>query len=377
MDKEFNQKERNELARLKCRQLNLHYDIHKFRSELSEIQKYFYLIMSGLTLLSMPSRRKVEEEELAALYHASFESFLQSRYWQGFKEEHVAKMNDEFSSLNETQQKICLSKRTERLQKERDNFLKKFEIRYHSANTEKSIGRFCRQIYERLNGICLNENAEIKLTEKNRKAARMTHEDLCYYFAVEAMIDFYLLKIEEVSRNRAEKEKCSQSMPDHPGKAGKREGKSPVETKSCRIFNSVVSEDKLADCFYGLYDTCFGESQSCILEGNCDKTTFAVYLFLLVEKEGLGKSDFGEHCKKPFFEFIQNRVITDIDKTVRTFNNRLAKLGELRRKILNETIPAVGKSTLVTNPNDSNFHKILGNFHRTHYFHELQKLKKK
>lgn len=144
-------------------------------------------------------------------------------------------------------------------------------------------------------------------------------------------------------------------------------------TPPFNIFNPVVDENKLADCFYRMYADFFGPNKTTALDGDCDETDFAAYLFLLVAKEGLGKDNFVETAKKPFFEFIQAKVIINLNKTDRTFRNRLDGMDNLCKQVLKGRT-ATGSKAVQTGTHHRNFHKVLGNFHETPYYRGLEKL---
>lgn len=145
-------------------------------------------------------------------------------------------------------------------------------------------------------------------------------------------------------------------------------------TPAFNIFNPIVDENKLADCFYRMYSDFFGPNKKTALTGNCDETDFATYLFFLVAKEGLGKDNFVETAKKPFFEFIQSKVI-DLNKTERTFRYRLDGMKNFSEQVLKKQTEA-GEKASQAGMHHQNFHKVLQNFHESSYYRWLERLQR-
>lgn len=99
------------------------------------------------------------------------------------------------------------------------------------------------------------------------------------------------------------------------------------------------------------------------------------YLFILVEWERLGNCIFSEKCKKPFFEYINEKVLVEkIGKTERTFYNRLTlTMNDFRNNLMKE--PASSKFKGECWKRDffiKDFLKVLEIFHGTEYYKELE-----
>ena len=142
------------------------------------------------------------------------------------------------------------------------------------------------------------------------------------------------------------------------------------------IFKPFVDENKLSDCFYCIYQKFFGALPTEKLEGDYNKPIDLIaYLFVLVEWEKLGNYTFSEKCKKPFFEYINKKVVIDkIGMTERTFHNRVTRtLDDFRNKLSTEPISSKFKRECWKNDLFiKDFLKVLGIFHGTDYYKELE-----
>lgn len=142
------------------------------------------------------------------------------------------------------------------------------------------------------------------------------------------------------------------------------------------LFKPFVDENKLSDCFYGIYQKFFGALPTERLEGDYKKPIDLIaYLFVLVEWEKLGNYTFSEKCKKPFFEYINKKVVIDkIGMTERTFHNRVTRtMDDFRNKLSTEPISSKFKGECWKNDLFiKDFLKVLEIFHGTEYYKELE-----
>ncbi|WP_294722372.1 hypothetical protein [Prevotella sp.] len=97
-----------------------------------------------------------------------------------------------------------------------------------------------------------------------------------------------------------------------------------------------------------------------------------------MEWEKLGSFIFSEKCKKPFFDYVCEKVIANqIGKTERTFYNRLTlTMNDFRQKLMKE--PASSKFKDDCWKKDmfiKDFLKVVGIFHGMEYYKELMKHK--
>lgn len=142
------------------------------------------------------------------------------------------------------------------------------------------------------------------------------------------------------------------------------------------LFQPFVDEDKLSDCFNYIFQKFFGTLPTERLEGYYAKPIDLIaYMFILVEWERLGNCIFSEKCKKPFFEYINEKVLVEkIGKTERTFYNRLTlTMNDFRNNLMKE--PASSKFKGECWKRDffiKDFLKVLGIFHGTDYYKELE-----
>lgn len=145
------------------------------------------------------------------------------------------------------------------------------------------------------------------------------------------------------------------------------------------LFQPFVDEDKLSCCFNCIFQKFFGALPTERLEGYYAKPIDLIaYFFILVEWERLGNCIFSEKCKKPFFEYINKRVLIEgIGKTERTFYNRLTHtMNDFRCNLMKE--PASSSFRGECWKRDffiKDFLKVIAIFHATEYYKELAKRK--
>ena len=152
--------------------------------------------------------------------------------------------------------------------------------------------------------------------------------------------------------------------------------KSNENTHVYNIFRPYVDENKLSMCFCEIFQKFFGALPTERLEGDYNKPIDLIaYFFILVEWEKLGIFVFGDKCKKPFFEYVKEKNVTDgIGKTERTFQNRLTcTMGDFRKKLAEEPLSSKFKNECWKNDFFiKDFLKVLRIFHGTKYYKELE-----
>lgn len=142
------------------------------------------------------------------------------------------------------------------------------------------------------------------------------------------------------------------------------------------LFNSVIDESRLAYGLSQLHAKFFGMERKAVLEGeNRNEIDFSAYLFLLVEALGLGNDIFYEKGKKPFFRFICEKVIVGLDKSDRTFLNRLKEMDDLRRQIKNRSLGKLCNTPKNGETHRRNFLMVLKLFLKGDFYREMKRLK--
>ena len=165
-------------------------------------------------------------------------------------------------------------------------------------------------------------------------------------------------------------DKCNQMKKELIGYIETNHNNNGGDPSSFGIFNPVIDENRLADCFYEIHSHFFGTNAKDMLLNDCDNERFAAYLFVLVEKEGLGCENFSSKSQTDFHKYIKTKVLpSGTIKTLKTFNNRLQSIKNLRPS---ET---QGNPPSPTDFDFLNFQKITKFFHNTHYYYQLSKLK--
>ena len=145
------------------------------------------------------------------------------------------------------------------------------------------------------------------------------------------------------------------------------------------IFQPFVDENKLSNCFFSIYQEFFGATPTVFLDGYYKKPIDLIaYFFILVEWEKLGSFIFSEKCKKPFFDYVSEKVLANqIGKTERTFYNRLTlTMNDFRQKLMKEPASSTFKGDCWKKDLFiRDFLKVVGIFHGMEYYKELMKHK--
>lgn len=139
------------------------------------------------------------------------------------------------------------------------------------------------------------------------------------------------------------------------------------------IFNPVIDENRLADCFYEIHSHFFGTNAKDMLLNDCDEAGFSAYLFVLVENENLGGDNFKARGQGKFYDYMQAKVFPAVKlPTHRTFSNRVANVENLFHLTPRQLLKVTDKVDF----DFRNFQKITKFFYNTRYYKELSKLKK-
>ena len=156
----------------------------------------------------------------------------------------------------------------------------------------------------------------------------------------------------------------------------------PDEDKGgpARLFRDFVDEGKLAKAFLEICLNFYGIDNKAELKGNDkDRMTLIAYLFILVEHEGLGSSIFSEKGVTPFYRFVKEHVMSNVNATSRTLHNRLrGNMATFRKRLKDEPHDSKFQSTYwQSSLYLQNFLKVREIFHATGYYKELEPLLKK
>lgn len=147
--------------------------------------------------------------------------------------------------------------------------------------------------------------------------------------------------------------------------------------KPTGLFRDFVDEGKLAACFKKVSVDFYGIDRKEELKGSGrDVPTFMAYLFILVEHEHLGSGSFSEKGISPFFRFVKDQGIVNVQCTSRTFYNRLTdNLGIFRKRMQGESRDSrFQQDYWRRNIYLENFLKVREIFHATDYYNVLKPL---
>lgn len=366
----------HELASVnRCNELNMRYSPESLRLVPVGARRYFYMVLHFIALLTVPSHENDSEQEFVELFKNSFVQYCESAIGRNIQETYSDKLMDDVADLDEERQLEIMRSYKKKLGTEIHEYLERFGVDYCGINKDRFIGKLCKRLYECLNKTSISDETKGKdpENESEAKTKKMTNKELQDYFQKEVQMQCLIRRINELNETVAQKKK---SLASRESTSKRREDVSAAAGKKdswTGIF--IVDENKLASCFMKLYSYYFVQ-RKCFLEGKHDESLFFAYLFLLVEMEGLGKEGFADNSRKPFFEFIQKRVVEgNMEKTMRTFHNRVDKLQGLRKQMLFQGGNLSENQIWKNNSDYKNFHGIRGIFHKSRYFKELEILK--
>lgn len=210
-------------------------------------------------------------------------------------------------------------------------------------------------------------------TGRKRKASFLKPtQTIVYKSKRKELLEEYLVLVKEHAR-------LSKRLIDYGKKLHEALPDDDTPIPDFNIFQPFVDEDKLSNCFFSIYQEFFGATPTVFLDGYYKKPIDLIaYFFILVEWEKLGSFIFSEKCKKPFFDYVCEKVIANqIGKTERTFYNRLTlTMNDFRQKLMKE--PASSKFKDDCWKKDmfiKDFLKVVGIFHGMEYYKELMKHK--
>lgn len=190
------------------------------------------------------------------------------------------------------------------------------------------------------------------------------------------LLDRYIVLVKRQGEVAKEQAKIAMEMDEIHSKLVDILPKSNENTRVLNLFRPFVDVNKLSDCFHCIYQKFFGALPTERLEGDYnEQIDLIAYFFIIVEWEELGSHVFKEKCKKPFFEYINKNVLTEeLDVTERTFHNRLTRtMDDFRNKLSTEPISSKFKRECWKNDLFiQDFLKVLGIFHGTDYYKELE-----
>ena len=144
------------------------------------------------------------------------------------------------------------------------------------------------------------------------------------------------------------------------------------------IFYAPIDEDELSDCILKIIERFYGTSDSTKIMGTDFKLgEFCVLMHFYFIRIGIMENK----SRQPFANYLTKKVFGDEEKfTPRSFNN-YAKNYENIEKDLTESKGVKFNFEIRPNPSGKPvydaFHEIGYNFHHSHFFEELRKLRKR
>lgn len=320
----------------KCEEWGMNYNLSVGDEVTGYFRRLVYALFDGVILLSLPSHAAVSSRKFGALYENTLRNFCESEKWLSDKDLLVEQIEEECRNNGLTTNKLresLLKEKYNDLCGARNDFLKRFDIKPIGMTTDKCKEYLGKQLY-------LHLNAQ---TEEEGKLVKMTDADLDEFLNLEARRQYVYGEISKLQNKKS---------------------------KPSGIFREGVDGEKMADCFHEVHQCFFGKNATLMLRGKYkDEVSLVAFLFIVVEKEKLCKSNFYENCKKPFFDFFTKEAMIEIAGTEKTFYNRLAdNLKTFREHLL------ANKLTMVEARSDINynFQAVQKVFHGTKKYGELR-----
>lgn len=184
-------------------ELGVDFHTEMFCKEADGFRQQSYIVLNCLTLLAIPMHRFATDEEFLELLRNSFDTFRNSHLWKYTQQDYEAWLKNSMLKKNIEGKLATISYLKERwreLREEKDQLLQSFGIRYCCINNKEMAGKLGRQLYERLNWIELSDAEELEVIRRNYQPKKMTNNDLCQYFTIEAKIQFLTDWIEDLKK---------------------------------------------------------------------------------------------------------------------------------------------------------------------------------
>jgi len=178
----------------KCRSMNLHHGFGLFGVGIDNFRQQSFAAINTLCLLTVPSHIDATTEDFANLFQVSLDTFYKSCYWTDIKAQLEEDVNADFDAMKCTTHSAKMERLKEKwwgpIREKIKEDLKKFGIPYINSLSELNKGKLCRRLYERLNNIRIDN-------EDKNPLVKMSNDDLCRYFELEAELRFFAEKIEK------------------------------------------------------------------------------------------------------------------------------------------------------------------------------------
>lgn len=174
--------------------LQLYYPMKKFACIGDDFDQHANMAFNGLMMLAIPSMADYSEEEFVQVFQDSIDTFRKGGLWQANEAKLEEDIEHDLTGANCDSYSAKMARVKDLWWKPTRQaiqiLLGKFGITYVNVLSKSYMGLVGRQLYERLNGIRINKKDDSPLV-------RMTNDDLCRYFKLEAELQFFAAKIEK------------------------------------------------------------------------------------------------------------------------------------------------------------------------------------
>lgn len=174
--------------------LQLNYPMKKFACMGDDFDQHANMAFNGLMMLAIPSMVDYSEEQFAQVFQDSINTFRKGCSWLANEAKLEEDIEHDLNGANCDSYAAKMARMKEQWWKPTRSaiqiILGKFGITYSNVLSKNNMGQIGRQLYERLNGIRINKNDDSPLV-------RMSNDDLCRYFELEAELRFFAEKIEK------------------------------------------------------------------------------------------------------------------------------------------------------------------------------------
>lgn len=180
-----------------CRELNIRCTPDILNTPVEGFRQQFYTVLCCLTILGVPAHYNRSAEDFVVLYNNSLKEFCDSGYWQSLRKEFLSGIDEALrTETNGTVKEhiAFLKKQWKELRTKTRGYLNAFGITYCGISQTDNLGQLGKELYEHLNII---RDAD---DEAAGDAFRMSTNQLCRYFVMEAKIQVLEEEIERLKK---------------------------------------------------------------------------------------------------------------------------------------------------------------------------------
>ena len=175
-------------------ELQLNYSMNMFACMGDNFDQHANMAFNGLMMLAIPSMADYSEERFAQVFQNSIDTYKKGCSWQAIEAQLEEDIDHDLKDAGCDSYNAKMARVKELWWKPTRQAIRvllgKFGVTYVHVLSQEKMGKMGRQLYERLNGIRIDKKDDSPME-------RMTNEDLCRYFKLEAELQFFAAMIEK------------------------------------------------------------------------------------------------------------------------------------------------------------------------------------